>query len=45
MRVSLQRVSSASVTVEGALVSKIGGGFLIFFGVSKNSDPSDLDCH
>ncbi|HEY4231350.1 MAG TPA: D-aminoacyl-tRNA deacylase [Thermoanaerobaculia bacterium] len=35
MRLVVQRVSSASVRVGGALVGEIGRGFLVFFGAEK----------
>jgi D-aminoacyl-tRNA deacylase len=38
MRVLLQRVSAASVTVEGALVSAIGPGLLALVGVRGGDD-------
>lgn len=34
MRALIQRVSEASVTVEGAVVAKIGRGFLILLGIT-----------
>ena len=40
MRVVLQRVGSASVSVEGERVGAIGRGFLLLVGVGK-SDPED----
>lgn len=43
MRTIIQRVSSASVTVEGKAVSNIGAGLLILFGVEDDDDGSDLD--
>lgn len=41
MRLLIQRVDRASVSVEGSLVSKIGKGLLIFIGVSHE----DADVH
>lgn len=43
MRLVIQRVSSASVTIDGALFSSIGAGLLILVGVEKND--SDTDAH
>ncbi len=40
MRLLIQRVSEASVTVAGACVGKIGQGLLIFIGVSPSDDES-----
>lgn len=43
MRSVVQRVTRASVRVEGETVGKIGTGLLILFGVGENDAPSDLD--
>lgn len=43
LRSVVQRVSQASVCVEGETVGKIGPGLLILFGVGENDGPSDLD--
>ena len=43
MRVVLQRVSEASVTVEGKKISEIGNGFLILLGIESADDQSDID--
>jgi len=43
MRAVVQRVSSASVTVEGRLVGKIGEGIVVFLGVGKDDDEGDVD--
>jgi D-tyrosyl-tRNA(Tyr) deacylase len=39
----LQRVTSASVTVDGEVVGKIGRGLVVFVGVAKGDGPSDAD--
>ncbi|MGI8910923.1 MAG: D-aminoacyl-tRNA deacylase [Rubrobacteraceae bacterium] len=41
MRIVLQRVKSASVTVEGELVSEIGGGLLLLVGVAQGDGESE----
>lgn len=43
MRVVLQRVSRASVSVEGSVVSKIDRGFLILLGIEEADGSDDLD--
>lgn len=43
MRAVIQRVKSASVTVDNELVSEIGPGLLIFLGISHNDTNIDLD--
>ena len=42
MRAVVQRVKSASVTVEGELVSEIGAGVLIFLGVAHDDTATEL---
>lgn len=42
MRVLLQRVSCASVTVQGQTVSEIGKGLLILLGVSPNDGEEQI---
>jgi len=42
MRVLLQRVNNASVTVESELISSIGAGLLLFTGIHKDDDESKL---
>ena len=43
MRAVLQRVSSASVEVEGTVVSKIAGGFLALVGVARDDVEADAE--
>ena len=43
MRIVIQRVSKASVTIYGEVVAQIGAGFLIFLGIEVNDKPSDVD--
>ncbi len=43
MRAVIQRVKSASVTVEGTLVSEIHKGLLVFLGVAQEDTPADVD--
>lgn len=43
MRAVLQRVSEASVTVEGRRVGAIGPGFLILLGVEWEDDLDDVE--
>lgn len=41
MKALLQRVNSASVTIDGTLYSSIGKGFLILLGVGQGDDEED----
>jgi len=43
MRAVLQRVSRASVEVEGRIVGRIGVGWLVFLGVAKGDGDADAD--
>jgi len=43
MRLLIQRVNYASVSVEGTLISKIGKGLLIFLGVGHNDTEAHAD--
>ena len=43
MRAVIQRVSSASVTISGTVVSSIGQGLLVLLGISPEDDQSDVD--
>ena len=42
MRAILQRVSNASVKVDGKLISEIGKGILVFLGVCDDDTQEDL---
>lgn len=42
MRAVVQRVSEASVTVDGELVSAIGRGFLILLGISQSDGDTEI---
>ena len=43
MRALLQRVSSASVSVDNVITGQIEGGFLVFLGVGKSDTQEDLE--
>src|SRR5262245_17007147 len=43
MKAVVQRVSSASVTVDNRLVSEIGPGLLVFVGVERTDGPGDAE--
>ena len=43
MKVVLQRVKNASVSVEGALISEIGPGLLLLVGVAKGDTEAEAD--
>jgi D-aminoacyl-tRNA deacylase len=43
VRVLLQRVSRASVSVRGELVASIGRGFLLLVGVGRDDDAAHLE--
>jgi D-tyrosyl-tRNA(Tyr) deacylase len=43
MRVLIQRVSQASVAIEGQVVSAIGAGLLVFVGIEKADDKEDIE--
>ena len=42
MRALLQRVSNASVTIDGTVVSEIGPGFLLLLGIGTGDDQTDI---
>ena len=43
MRAVIQRVSSATVEVDGQVVSRIGRGLLVYLGVGRSDSDSDVE--
>ena len=43
MRLVIQRVKQAGVTVGGTIVGQIGNGILIFLGIAKDDTLEDID--
>lgn len=43
MKLVLQRVSRASVTVDGAVISAIGQGLVVLVGFEQGDDPADVE--
>ncbi len=43
MKTVIQRVSKASVTIEGSMHSSIGKGLLVLLGIEDADDESDVD--
>ncbi|QNM06611.1 D-aminoacyl-tRNA deacylase [Qiania dongpingensis] len=43
MKAVIQRVSDASVTVEGEIVGQIGKGYLVLLGVGQEDSRADVD--
>lgn len=43
MRVLLQRVTQASVTVDGEIVGEIGRGYLLLAGIGEDDDEAAVD--
>jgi len=43
MRAVVQRVSSAQVAVQGEVVGRIAGGFLVLLGVARDDDEAAAD--
>lgn len=41
MRIVIQRVTHASVSIDGALFSSIGAGLMVLVGVEKDDTPDD----
>ncbi len=42
MRILIQRVSEASVSIQGQLKSEIGSGLLVFLGIEHEDETADL---
>jgi len=42
VRAVVQRVSSASVTVSGQIVARIGAGLVVLIGVARDDGPTDV---
>lgn len=43
MRIVIQRVAHASVTIDGKVKNKIGKGFLILLGIGEDDSTEDID--
>jgi len=43
MKIILQRVSSASVTVDGQIIGKIGRGYVVLLGVGQDDEKTKID--
>ncbi len=43
MRILIQRVSEASVRIEGEIVSSIGNGLLVLLGIEEADAPEDIE--
>lgn len=43
MKVVVQRVSQASVTVDGTLVSSIGKGIMVLVGIARDDTKTDAE--
>ncbi len=44
MRFVIQRVTEASVMVDGQVLGEIGKGFLVLIGVGKDDTTKEADC-
>ncbi len=42
MRVVLQRVQSANVSIDGKIIAEIGKGLLLFVGITHNDSETDM---
>ena len=43
MRTVIQRVTSASVSIDGSVHSTIGEGFLVLLGIGHDDTKEDID--
>ncbi|MDE7347657.1 MAG: D-tyrosyl-tRNA(Tyr) deacylase [Muribaculaceae bacterium] len=43
MRLVIQRVSEASVTIDGELFSEIGTGLMVLVGIAEGDTPADVE--
>ncbi|HEX7868919.1 MAG TPA: D-aminoacyl-tRNA deacylase, partial [Chryseobacterium sp.] len=43
MKVVVQRVSEASVKVDGKIVGEINAGFMLLVGIDENDEKTDAD--
>ena len=43
MRAVIQRVKSASLSVDGTLISEIGKGYAVYLGVGQGDNEQDED--
>ena len=43
MRALIQRVTQASVTVDGEVLGQIGPGLVVFLGIARSDGPSETD--
>lgn len=43
MRLVIQRVTEASVTIDGKLFSEIGNGLMVLVGVAEGDTPADVE--
>lgn len=43
MRIIIQRVSEASVSINGLVVGSIGQGFVLLLGIIEDDGPEDID--